>query len=314
MSAAVSRTVMVSVSVGVFMVCLMTWVPAGAVEVVTPTGAVSQGEVARIVVREVPAGSAVEGLWQGEPLGFFARGEGEYVSLLGIDLQMRPGTYPLEVTVHAPGNRPATRRQSVEIAAKGYGVEHLRLPEHMVTLDPATLKRVSREKVRFDTLWDRVGTERHWRGRFIRPVPGKLLAPFGRRRILNGEPRSPHSGVDLRAGTGEPVRAANNGRVALVGEFFFAGRSVVVDHGLGLYTMYFHLSRATVAEGDLVERGETIGLAGSTGRATGPHLHWGVRLNGARVDPLVLLEVTGSEEQPSAGSRQRAAEKERTEY
>ncbi|MGD8686410.1 MAG: M23 family metallopeptidase, partial [Syntrophobacterales bacterium] len=122
--------------------------------------------------------------------------------------------------------------------------------------------------------------------------PGKLNTPFGLRRILNGEPRSPHSGVDLRAAEGEPIRAINHGKIVLVGEFYFHGKAVVIDHGWGLYSMYFHLSQLNVSKGDFVGKNAVIGLAGSTGRATGPHLHWGVRLRGARVDPFALLRAT----------------------
>src|SRR5437667_334097 len=114
---------------------------------------------------------------------------------------------------------------------------------------------------------------------------------FGARRGINGQARSPHSGLDYAAPTGTPVVAANRGRVALIGDFFFGGRTVALDHGQGLYTLYMHLDRVQVAEGTLVERGETIGAVGSTGRATGPHLHWGAQLRRARVDPAGLLAL-----------------------
>ena len=115
---------------------------------------------------------------------------------------------------------------------------------------------------------------------------------FGFRRIINGQPRMPHGGVDFAAERGATVMAANRGRVALVAEFFFAGRLVVLDHGLGLYTLYFHLDRADVEEGALVERGDPIGTVGATGRATGPHLHWGAQLGPSRVDPRSLLSLS----------------------
>jgi murein DD-endopeptidase MepM/ murein hydrolase activator NlpD len=163
----------------------------------------------------------------------------------------------------------------------------------MVTLDAVTLKRVRRESAEFKKLWDVYTPTRYWYGSFVRPVEGRLTTAFGLRRILNGEPRSSHSGVDLRAALGEPVRAANHGRVVLVGEFFFHGKAIVIDHGWGLYTMYFHLSEVNVSKGDLVGKNYVIGLAGATGRATGPHLHWGVRLGTARVDPFALLGAVG---------------------
>jgi murein DD-endopeptidase MepM/ murein hydrolase activator NlpD len=198
----------------------------------------------------------------------------------------------LEVEVDSPKNSPTTYRTSIEVAKKEFGEQSLTLPENMVTLDAKTLKRVRKEAAEFKKLWDVHTPKKYWYGNFVLPLPGKLSTPFGLGRILNGEPRSPHSGVDLRAKLGEPVRAANHGRIVLVGDFFFHGKAVVIDHGWGLYTMYFHLSKVKVSEGDLVGKGYVIGLAGSTGRATGPHLHWGVRLEGARVDPFALMRAT----------------------
>ena len=114
---------------------------------------------------------------------------------------------------------------------------------------------------------------------------------FGHRRVFNGQPRAPHSGADLRARTGTPILAANSGRVVLAKDLFYSGNAVFIDHGLGLFTTYLHLSKIDVAVGDIVEQGQQIGLAGATGRVTGPHLHWGVRLLDARVDPFSLVRL-----------------------
>ncbi|UCG13599.1 MAG: M23 family metallopeptidase [Deltaproteobacteria bacterium] len=266
--------------------------PVDGVEFVAPPEPVAQGDVTQIVIKGMTAGSKVEGSWRGEPLQFFETAQGDYGSLVGIDLRLKPGAYPLEVHVNPPADRSWTWRKNLEVVDTDYGVQRLTLPEGMVTLDAATLKRVRKEGARFSALWPKRTANRYWRGNFVRPVPGKLTTPFGLGRILNGEPRSPHSGVDMRAALGDPVRAANHGRVILVGEFYFHGKAVVIDHGWGLYTMYFHLSQVKVAERDLVGKNAIIGLAGSTGRSTAPHLHWGVRLGGARVDPLALIRAT----------------------
>jgi hypothetical protein len=266
---------------------------AGAIQLVTPSEPVLQGEVVLISVLAPTTGSTVKGFWRGASLDFFKIDEGEYGSLVGIDLKLKPGTYPLKIQVNPEENSPLTVSTTLEVVAKDYGVQRLTLPENMVTLDPETLARVRKEGARFSQLWHKQSPRRHWSGRFLRPVPGKLTTPFGLSRILNGEPRNPHSGIDLRAAMGEPVKSANHGRIVLVGEFYFHGKAVVIDHGWGLYTMYFHLCQVNVSEGDFVEKKTTIGLAGSSGRATGPHLHWGVRLGGARVDPLSLLKATG---------------------
>lgn len=267
-----------------------------AVELIKPAETLFQGEVGRIVLRGVASESNVEGFWLGQRLGFFQVAEDEHVCLLGVDLGLAPGAYPLEIRIRDPeGRETGSWSTSLKVARKDYGLERLRLPEEMVTLDAPTLKRVRKEQALFSSLWGERSNERYWKRAFLSPVSGKLLSGFGRRRIINGEPRSPHSGVDLRAASGEPVQAANGGVVVLVGEFFFSGKSVVIDHGLGLYTMYFHLSAVKVKEGDRIRRGTVIGLAGATGRASGPHLHWGARLDRARIDPQLLLEATGGE-------------------
>jgi murein DD-endopeptidase MepM/ murein hydrolase activator NlpD len=123
------------------------------------------------------------------------------------------------------------------------------------------------------------------------PAEGPAGSPFGLRRFFNGEPRSPHAGIDIKAPKGAPVVASNRGRVALTDELFFTGKTVVLDHGLGLFTLYVHLSEIEAKAGTMVDRGARIGKVGATGRVTGPHLHWGMRLGGQRVDPLALLEV-----------------------
>jgi murein DD-endopeptidase MepM/ murein hydrolase activator NlpD len=274
------------------MLILVARLAPGATELLGPAGPVAQGEVVQILLKGPKNGLQVKGYWQGQPLEFFEVEKREYRSLLGVDFRLSPGTYPVEVQVSAPDSSPSTYHANIQVEEKEFGKQSLSLPENMVTLDQETLRRVRKEAVEFRRLWDIHTPRRYWHGNFVRPVPGKLSTPFGLRRILNGEPRSPHSGVDLRANLGEPVRAANHGRIVLVGDFFFHGKAIVIDHGWGLYTMYFHLSEAKVSEGDLVGKSYVIGLAGSTGRATGPHLHWGVRLGGARVDPFALLRVT----------------------
>jgi murein DD-endopeptidase MepM/ murein hydrolase activator NlpD len=141
--------------------------------------------------------------------------------------------------------------------------------------------------------------ERLWEGRFLLPISSEVSSPFGYRRVINGTPRAPHTGVDLRAPLGSEVFAANHGRVVLLGDFFFSGHSLVLDHGAGLYTMYFHLAEFKVEMGVAVRKGDVIGLSGMTGRVTGPHLHWGARINGARVDPFELVNKLGNSERSS---------------
>jgi murein DD-endopeptidase MepM/ murein hydrolase activator NlpD len=187
--------------------------------------------------------------------------------------------------------RPLTGQGALRVLDAHFPVQRLTVPRPFVDLDAATLERVGREKAALDRLWDTLTPERLWGGPFRHPLNGAGAGSgFGERRIINGEPRSPHTGADFSASAGTPVLAPDAAMVALVGDHFFAGTSVVLDHGFGLYTMYFHLQESLVQPGGRVERGQIIGRVGSSGRATGPHLHWGARLHGARIDPRELMD------------------------
>ncbi len=221
---------------------------------------------------------------------YSAAAEGKFDSLVGADLDETVGTKKLLVQARGPKGTqefPVVLR----VAKKDYGTEKLSLPKSFDRFDEATLKRIRREKKRISRFWSISDTPRRWKAPFVAPVPGGVTSPFGRRRVINGSPRSPHSGVDLRAAEGTVIRATNHGKVVLVDEFYFNGKSVVLDHGAGLYSMYFHLSDYGIEEGAAVRKGDVIGRVGMTGRVSGPHLHWGARLNGARVDPFELLKI-----------------------
>ena len=169
-----------------------------------------------------------------------------------------------------------------------FEVKHLRVGKRYVELGARDQARVRREAARLESIFAG-NSARAWEGAFRQPVDVPPSPNFGQRRILNGEPRSPHGGVDFGARAGTPVVAAARGRVALASSLFFSGRTVILDHGLGLFTFYGHLRSTLVRTGQVVEAGARVGEVGATGRATGPHLHWAVRLQGARVDPLALL-------------------------
>ena len=270
--------------------------PAQALEVRVEPASPRQGEVAVVFVAGARGAREVEGSLGGRPLHFFPHGK-EYAALAGIDLEVRPDKVAWRVGVVDARGVARAAAGSLVIRSREFRVQRLTLPKPMVDLDPEAERRAATEAGRLRTLYQTVNPERLWHGRFARPVGGDDPGEgFGWRRIINGQPRMPHSGVDFAAERGAPVMAANRGRVALVADFFFAGRLVVLDHGLGLYTLYFHLDRADVAEGTLVERGEPIGVVGATGRATGPHLHWGAQLGASRVDPLGLLSMAVSDE------------------
>ena len=253
-------------------------------------------------------------LWVNAPEGMYVK-EGELLSrsvlfsassgrpgrwdaLFGIDMGQDPGTYEMSIRLAAlEGTAEQKVISMIRISAQAFGEERFTIADDSkVHLSPEDLARVKKERVRIAALWPAETPERLWEGSFIIPVEGRPGSPFGLRRWINGERRNSHSGMDIKAPEGRPVKAANSGRVALVGDFFFTGRAVFLDHGQGVYTMYFHLSKIDVVEGQEVSKGEVLGLVGMTGRATGPHLHWGVRLGGARVDPASLVERTGGNE------------------
>jgi len=173
-----------------------------------------------------------------------------------------------------------------------FATESLRVENEFVEPNPEQVKRADEERQRLREIFDRVTSERLWNGKFRVPLDGVSTGGnFGKRRILNGKPGSPHGGVDFPAITGTPVHAAQRGRVALAEELFFSGNTVVVDHGLGIYTFYGHLSEIDVKVGDDLETGAVLGKVGATGRVTGPHLHWGLTVERARVNPLQIVRL-----------------------
>ena len=244
------------------------------------------GDVVLMRLDGAPSGAEVEAELDGHPVGLFPVGDG-HVAMIGIDMDAPARPRSWKVTAG-----PMSAKGQLRIAARTYEVQHLTVAPSMSELDPETEQRALRETERLRATYRTITAERLWRGPFVRPVDGDRPGTgFGSRRVINGKPRSPHGGIDFPAPTGAEVRAVNRGRVALVGEFYFPGRLVILDHGLGLYTLYFHLDTVAVTEGDRVDRGQTLGTVGATGRATGPHLHFGAQVGGARVDPAALLAL-----------------------
>ena len=251
-----------------------------------------QGEVCLISVLGTASLRSINVVFEGVrfPLAFNEQ-NGTYEGLIGIDMDTQPSTYEIKIVVTDERNDIHSSNFSLKVEKVDFGIQELSLPSSMVDLDRETLERVNKEERRLNSLFRTFREERLWRGAFIRPVRGELSTAFGFRRIINGQRRSPHTGVDLQAEEGTPVLACNSGIVALVEPLFFSGKSVILDHGWGFYSMYFHLSEVLVKKGDRVGKGAILGRVGSTGRSTGPHLHWGIRMNGARVDPLSLLNI-----------------------
>jgi murein DD-endopeptidase MepM/ murein hydrolase activator NlpD len=209
-------------------------------------------------------------------------------ALIGIDLETPVGRY--EVAIAAGSARTS---RTLDVARRAFRTRRLTVDPALVNPPPEAVARIEREAREFNEVWQASAAERLWRGSFVRPVPDPANSAFGTRSVLNGEPRSPHSGTDFLSPAGRPVKAPNAGRVVIADARYFSGNTVVIDHGLGVFSLLAHLSEIDVRKGDEVKAGDLVGKVGATGRVTGPHLHWTVRANGARVDPLSLLFVTG---------------------
>jgi murein DD-endopeptidase MepM/ murein hydrolase activator NlpD len=219
------------------------------------------------------------------------KGPAVQLGLVGIPLAASPGKTHLSLAWDTEGRRFA-QKAFFEIRAGVYGEESIKVDPRHVRPSSQDLERIRREQEELNRIYASGTRSRLWQGAFRLPVPGEMNGPFGTRRVFNGELRSQHTGVDFRAQTGDPVQAASSGVVRLSKELFYSGNAVIIDHGAGVFTSYSHLSQFTVKAGQKVEKGQTVGLAGATGRATGPHLHWGVKINSINVNPLSFVRVT----------------------
>ncbi len=253
-----------------------------------------QGQVVIIKVPDLKDVTSVKGRFLGRTMTLFqdssSGGGFGYIGLLGIDLQDEPGAHELTIDAQL-GEQTRHFSYQVFVAKEKFAVEHLKLPKDKVDLDDKAAARWKAEQEDVRKALAEESALRLWQAGFIEPVHGKRTGIFGSVRIMNGQARNPHNGEDIGAPLGTDVMASNDGVVRLTVDHIFSGRGIYVDHGLGLYSMYFHLSDVVVKEGDLIKAGQIIGKVGATGRATGPHLHWGMKVNGARVNPYALLEL-----------------------
>jgi len=218
-------------------------------------------------------------------LYFSSCGDACFVALGAIEIKTIPGTYHMDIFV---GEQKKTLTFTVEPAS--FLTLKLTLPDEKVFLSNENLKRVKKESKKLQSLFQ-VVSEKLWRGRFILPLANDLSTAFGTKRIMNKKRVSVHRGLDIRGTMGERVKASNHGRVVLAEELFFGGNTVIIDHGQGIYTIYMHLSEFKVQPGTIISKGDTIGLVGASGRATGPHLHFGVKAHNINVNPVSLVEL-----------------------
>jgi len=248
-----------------------------------------------LFVIQAPDASVVTGQWQRHKLVFFqAQSSGSWYALAGVDVEIAPGNYPFTAELTDTSGSTTTLHRDITITAAPYKEVPLTVQEKFVQPDAKALKTIAADKIVKDKAFAQTTPKPSWSGRFRPPL---RVAPstdsFGTRRVFNGTLASVHRGLDYRAKPGTPVAAVNSGRVVLARPLYYEGNCVIIDHGLGLMTLYMHLSKFKVREGATVKRGQIIALSGGTGRATGPHLHLGLRWQGAYLDPakLFLLEL-----------------------
>jgi murein DD-endopeptidase MepM/ murein hydrolase activator NlpD len=263
----------------------------------------SQGSVILAQVRSQKSLGEVTGKWNERNVYFWEGGAAgaarlgshhhQHEALLGVDLEKAPGDYQLSVSATTENGERAECTATLAVRAGKFATESLTVEKQFVEPNEQQARRVAAEQAKLRQIFDHVTPERLWRGPFRLPLSGGVRGTnFGERRILNGQPRSPHTGADFPAPIGTPIHATQSGRVVLAEELYFSGNTVIIDHGFGIYSLYGHLSATDVAVGDVVKAGAVIGKVGVTGRVTGAHLHWGVTVNKARVNPTQLVAQT----------------------
>jgi murein DD-endopeptidase MepM/ murein hydrolase activator NlpD len=261
-----------------------------ALTIVSSSKTLQPGGVVLLAVRTEAPLTNLTGQAFGRPVRFWMEGH-EWRGLLAADLEAKPGAYEVGLKGTDASGETVSGRTALTIVRKQFETRRLRVSGEFVNPPQAQAERISSEALRLASLFSQ-STPRAWRGPFQLPVPGTATSSFGRLTVLNGEPRGRHQGADFRAVSGTPVLAPNAGHVVLAEDLYFSGNTVVIDHGLGMFSLLAHLSRIDVVAGHEVARGELVGLSGATGRVTGPHLHWALRLSEFSVDPLAVVAVS----------------------
>jgi len=263
-------------------------VAQGAPQVDVAARAVRPGEVLLVTVTAAPTDAPVRIRAFDREWPVFAVDEGRWRALVGIDLDTRAGQYHVVVST-----KTGRADHPIAVQPRTFPTRRLTVDPDLVNPPPEMRERIDRETRELNEAWRASSVDRLWKT-FVRPVPDEANSAFGTRSFYNGQARSPHTGADFLSPAGRPVKAPAGGRVVIADARYFTGNTVVIDHGMGLFSLLAHLSEIDVQSGATVTAGDVVGKVGATGRVTGPHLHWTVRLNGARVDPLSLLFVTGS--------------------
>jgi murein DD-endopeptidase MepM/ murein hydrolase activator NlpD len=276
---------------------------ADAIQLATDAHSIRQGDVVVVTATTSQPVDAMRARAFNRDLATFRLDDTRWQALLGIDIDTKPGVYTVSFEAMSAGNT-MTAATKLTVMPREFGRRVLRVDDSYVNPPEPVIARIMREAAELEQIWTQSEPQRLWTNGFFRPVPGRVNGAFGSRSVFNGQPRQPHGGADFLSPAGTPIRAPNSGRVVLARDLYFTGNTVVIDHGLGVFSLLAHLSVVDVHQGEFVSGGETIGQVGSSGRVTGPHLHWAVRMNGARVDPMVVLDTIGQDaaisERPTA--------------
>jgi murein DD-endopeptidase MepM/ murein hydrolase activator NlpD len=264
----------------------------GGISMRLSAGLVSQGSLVLADVTSTKKLPAMTSEWDGHPQALWQEGQKTSTlhALIGIDLEKPPGKYEWKISWQGADGKELSCSVPIVIRTGKFPTEHLTVEQQFVQPDPEQEKRAAEDQKKMRAIYDTVTPERLWDGKFRLPLKDVTTGGnFGRRRVLNGQARSPHSGVDFPAAAGTAVFASQTGKVVLAGELYYSGNTVVIDHGYGIYTMYCHLSKIGVAAGDAIKVGDELGKVGATGRVTGPHLHWALTIQHARVNGMQIV-------------------------
>ncbi len=267
--------------------CMLLALPAfvGLAEAALPRAANVPGGIALVELGSAATGTTPPRAWLGDKPVLVASERGRWIAVVGLALDLAPGRHELRVA-----NDEQTRRLPFDVKAKHYPEQRITLKDSSkVRLSDADTRRVEGELAALQAIKSQWSERTNTPLDFQLPAEGRHVGRFGLRRFFNGEPRAPHAGFDIAVPRGTAIKSSAPGTVLAVDDYFFNGKTVFVDHGNGLLSMVCHLDRIDVAIGEAVDRGQRLGLSGMTGRATGPHLHWSVVLNGAMVDPELFV-------------------------
>lgn len=272
-------------------------VDCGGVELRVSAAAPAQGTLLIAEVRSAKTLSDIAGKWTDRDISFWQatgasvpKGTNVWRALVGVDLEQSAGDFKFSVSGKSADGSAVSCETGIVVRVGKFPTERLKVAPNFVEPNPEQAAKAAEDQKKLRAIYSSVTPEKLWTGAFRIPLDGvKTGGNFGKRRVLNGKSNSPHSGVDLPSPTGTPVHAAQSGRVVLAEELYFAGNTVVIDHGLGVYTLYGHFSEIDAKPGDEVKVGDVIGKVGATGRVTGPHLHWGLEVDRARVNAMEIV-------------------------